>query len=109
MLFFLQAEDGIRDWRDWSSDVCSSDLLPTAAPRITNMSSKLVANSRSSRQPTGSAPKLRTSIVSTTFQIGRASCRERVYVWVVADPIQNNRHEKRAGSQSVKPSRGRVQ
>jgi len=25
--FFFQAEDGIRDWRDWSSDVCSSDLL----------------------------------------------------------------------------------
>src|SRR3712207_7229852 len=26
-LFFFQAEDGIRDyWRDWSSDVCSSDL-----------------------------------------------------------------------------------
>src|SRR5438445_7884847 len=27
--FFFQAEDGIRDnWRDWSSDVCSSDLEP---------------------------------------------------------------------------------
>src|SRR6476620_5183955 len=26
MSFFFQAEDGIRDWRDWSSDVCSSDL-----------------------------------------------------------------------------------
>src|SRR3712207_2850924 len=26
--FFFQGEDGIRDiWRDWSSDVCSSDLL----------------------------------------------------------------------------------
>jgi len=25
--FFFQAEDGIRDWRDWSSDVCSSDLI----------------------------------------------------------------------------------
>src|SRR3712207_8002892 len=26
LYFFFQAEDGIRDWRDWSSDVCSSDL-----------------------------------------------------------------------------------
>src|SRR3712207_5407199 len=26
IFFFFQAEDGIRDWRDWSSDVCSSDL-----------------------------------------------------------------------------------
>src|SRR3712207_632246 len=24
--FIFQAEDGIRDWRDWSSDVCSSNL-----------------------------------------------------------------------------------
>src|SRR5687767_15995796 len=29
MLFFLQAEDGIRDGTDWSSDVCSSDLTLT--------------------------------------------------------------------------------
>src|SRR2546425_3713377 len=36
------------------------------------MSSKLVANSRSSRQPTGSGPKLRTSIVSTTLPPERA-------------------------------------
>src|SRR3712207_8005280 len=28
LLLFFQAKDGIRDyWRDWSSDVCSSDLL----------------------------------------------------------------------------------
>src|SRR3712207_572111 len=26
LFFFFQAEDGIRYWRDWSSDVCSSDL-----------------------------------------------------------------------------------
>src|SRR3712207_7909918 len=27
LIFFFQPEDGIRDiWRDWSSDVCSSDL-----------------------------------------------------------------------------------
>src|SRR3712207_6959235 len=34
--FFFQAEDGIRDiWRDWSSDVCSSDLAkrPLAQPQ----------------------------------------------------------------------------
>src|SRR2546428_1576662 len=29
IFFFFQAEDGIRDSdRDWSSDVCSSDLFP---------------------------------------------------------------------------------
>src|SRR3990167_2556528 len=29
--FFFQEEDGIRDDCDWSSDVCSSDLLMTAS------------------------------------------------------------------------------
>src|SRR5215203_6147611 len=32
--FFFQAEDGIRDWRDWSSDVCSSDLLADSRVRV---------------------------------------------------------------------------
>src|SRR3712207_3089172 len=32
--FFFQAEDGIRDiGRDWSSDVCSSDLIRGTSPR----------------------------------------------------------------------------
>src|SRR5438445_5970501 len=32
--FFFQAEDGIRDyWRDWSSDVCSSDLRAAVPKR----------------------------------------------------------------------------
>src|SRR5256884_2339184 len=38
MFFFFQEEDGIRDCsRDWSSDVCSSDLTPpTRPPRYAN-------------------------------------------------------------------------
>src|SRR5215203_4879599 len=36
--FFFQAEDGIRDyWRDWSSDVCSSDLLEPAEAGIVGL------------------------------------------------------------------------
>src|SRR5258707_6106235 len=34
IFFFLQAEDGIRDWRDWSSDVCSSDLMGMRKPNF---------------------------------------------------------------------------
>src|SRR5258707_5137574 len=35
--FFFQAEDGIRDyWRDWSSDVCSSDLAGFMSQGLTN-------------------------------------------------------------------------
>src|SRR2546428_5785915 len=33
MSFFFQAEDGIRDYKDWSSDVCSSDLRAPARVR----------------------------------------------------------------------------
>src|SRR3712207_536311 len=34
VFFFFQAEDGIRDnWRDWSSDVCSSDLREAGIER----------------------------------------------------------------------------
>src|SRR6202451_4790343 len=31
-MFFFQAEDGIRDSGDWSSDVCSSDLEAGGRP-----------------------------------------------------------------------------
>src|SRR3989442_11052202 len=37
--FFFQAEDGIRDGgRDWSSDVCSSDLISTGTARAARTS-----------------------------------------------------------------------
>src|SRR5438046_8107801 len=52
---------------DWSSDVCSSDLLPTADLRPSAAAVRAAMN--------GSARRIR--------QIGRASCRERVDVLVV--------------------------
>src|SRR3712207_9051191 len=37
--FFFQAEDGIRDyWRDWSSDVCSSDLMQFVKQQVSDLS-----------------------------------------------------------------------
>src|SRR3970040_215207 len=35
IVFFFQAEDGIRDIGDWSSDVCSSDLWAERSARVT--------------------------------------------------------------------------
>src|SRR5258706_5969520 len=42
-IFFFQAEDGIRDWSDWSSDVCSSDLEHTSELQsLTNLVCRLL-------------------------------------------------------------------
>src|SRR5258707_5452860 len=42
-LFFFQAEDGIRDWRDWSSDVCSSDLAHAPGQQVLDLHLDLAA------------------------------------------------------------------
>src|SRR3989442_5957139 len=94
--FFFQAEDGIRDGgRDWSSDVCSSDLDPlqvqgrAASTRIEPADSGL---SPSAAHPHPRAPaigetqgghrcqprKLHRCRLCCLAEIGRASCRERV-------------------------------
>src|SRR3546814_4949316 len=80
---------------DWSSDVCSSDLIETlqrklpsnldrlrraadnamaGAVRATNLTQHLLAFSR--KQPLNPRP------VAVNRQIGRASCRERVCQYV---------------------------
>src|SRR2546430_4166870 len=93
IFFFFQAEDGIRDYNDWSSDVCSSDLpdlasyardgfliledfLPPAdCDALQARAAELVA---------AFDPGPVRTVFSTRDQghardqIGRASCRERV-------------------------------
>src|SRR5437868_14979378 len=76
IFFFSSRRRHTRSKRDWSSDVCSSDLyapmgcrprtdfaVPVSAPRHVSDSARRAACAR---------------------QIGRASCRERVWVAVVA-------------------------
>src|SRR5206468_4565364 len=75
--FFSSRRRHTRSDRDWSSDVCSSDLKgideqeggsPWAPPSCSSI------------------PLARgnPSLAFTMIQIGRASCRERVWNWVVA-------------------------
>src|SRR3546814_13303730 len=86
---------------DWSSDVCSSDLLPQALNTNARYSVEKLAivcgpiTRRGSLSPTltdwnaGETPSRFDRIQSwrirsTSEKIGRASCRERVckYVWI---------------------------
>src|SRR5699024_11397404 len=69
LFFFSSRRRHTRSKRDWSSDVCSSDLLfeYIKMPR----SARMIYSKRSSPNTTDSTQKTRT-------EIGRASCRERV-------------------------------
>src|SRR3712207_8246099 len=89
--FFSSKRRHTRYWRDWSSDVCSSDLSARPAPASPPgpRSSPAGRTSTTAWSPTGGrgapcAPPRRrrpcwpaTSTPTATAQIGRASCREK--------------------------------
>src|SRR3546814_10295025 len=68
---------------DWSSDVCSSDLYrhPGGSPaaRTIRPCYRRPGRERPTRQ---ARPRYKQSNTSTCYQIGRASCRERVCQYV---------------------------
>src|SRR6266498_5357472 len=77
--FFSSRRRHTRCGRDWSSDVCSSDLgyFPFGKETIfTCLSHDVVAHE------------------TTHAQIGRASCRERVWISVVAVSLQKKKKGK---------------
>src|SRR5690625_6586698 len=78
VLFFFSSRRRHTRWpRDWSSDVCSSDLLCTrgwpAQPRAATRECRDSSGSPRSRESTTRASR------RASHEIGRASCRERVY------------------------------
>src|SRR5690606_40816495 len=87
--FFSSRRRHTRFSRDWSSDVCSSDLLLPKNPQVSSRAWRAPSLRRKSLPwplgPTlaetpqsirrGAAPRSRRNQV---VQIGRASCRERV-------------------------------
>src|SRR5690606_39732368 len=80
--FFSSRRRHTRFSRDWSSDVCSSDLTQNAAQTAHELSpqSYPIRACSAIRLATGSACRSRQP-----FQIGRASCRERVSVLEVGE------------------------
>src|SRR5215471_9485472 len=75
--FFSSRRRHTRSLRDWSSDVCSSDLLARDAPVVVVVED------------------LHWADASTLEEIGRASCRERVEISVVAVSLKKKRKRER--------------
>src|SRR5436309_7435980 len=75
--FFFQAEDGIRDFHVTGVQTCALPISPSVTRRlITDFA----------RQPHAGPPPASLSALTPreTEEIGRASCRERVYISVGA-------------------------
>src|SRR5437870_13159060 len=85
LFFFFSSRRRHTRWpRDWSSDVCSSDL------RRRPGHSNTFTTGRYSSAP--AAALATTSVIPA--EIGRASCRERVKVWVVGGAVRKKEEEK---------------
>src|SRR3712207_9497737 len=85
--FFSSRRRHTRYWRDWSSDVCSSDLEETGALTRTLRRGRGVLLPEQIELPrafdglgTAAGQQLGVDVV----EIGRASCREREKISVVA-------------------------
>src|SRR3712207_9531241 len=95
--FFSSRRRHTRYWRDWSSDVCSSDL---DAPKIAETARPGKAFPPQIDAPGGpplhSPVHLRDGFLSertngkSWLKIGRASCRERVEISVGAGYLSKN-------------------
>src|SRR5258707_11849204 len=85
--FFSSRRRHTRYWRDWSSDVCSSDLLEALIEEKSHHKGMVILGDRFlalldlSCQTGGTAARAtgkRLPAIERNEEIGRASCRERV-------------------------------
>src|SRR5438105_7043594 len=81
MFFFSSRRRHTSSTRDWSSDVCSSDLYPIARPTHTISNATCHNLERGTHQVVAA---ILQKILAGGPQIGRASCRERVEISEVA-------------------------
>src|SRR5947209_10681302 len=89
--FFSSRRRHTRYWRDWSSDVCSSDLGEPPHrdhPRFDHrdLDHDVVSD----------LGELFPLLQHPLDEIGRASCRERVYISVVAGPLKKKQSAARS-------------
>src|SRR5207247_7885305 len=91
LFFFSSRRRHTRSTRDWSSDVCSSDLEAAEGERIRYSPAILPPYARRSKSlevlipilylkgiSTGDFEEALAALVGEEAEIGRASCRERV-------------------------------
>src|SRR3712207_8096153 len=100
--FFSSRRRHTRYWRDWSSDVCSSDLPSGNAGTEESMENASAGESANNETDAGSAenteesepvvlPALDFTLQDQFGKIGRASCRESVQISVVAVSLKKKR------------------
>src|SRR5690606_41087907 len=101
--FFSSRRRHTRFSRDWSSDVCSSDLLRSGddVPAFTHLADAITSPGAVSGIQVIShwqtdflyrmSELTRDEVESVVSQIGRASCRERVYISVCAVSLAQKR------------------
>src|SRR5438034_3465811 len=93
--FFSSRRRHTRSLCDWSSDVCSSDLLPvvvSASALLPKAQWKPLAKlARSALTPKALLAEPIVLFSSALAQIGRASCRERVEISVVVGGLKKKR------------------
>src|SRR5262249_58665937 len=107
VVFFFQAEDGIRDWSVTGVQTCALPILRVAVA-TKRPSAESAASSRkcvlSSAATTGNSLIIRrpatshrrTELPLVAGKIGRASCRERVEMWVVGVSLMKKKEAYRA-------------
>src|SRR5690242_21908789 len=88
--FFSSRRRHTRLTCDWSSDVCSSDLLdrPDSPLRTGNVAVRAIE-----RPPVGFRPPIAAGLAGGRWvkEIGRASCRERVEIWAGAGVVEKKK------------------
>src|SRR5207245_4875841 len=85
IFFFSSRRRHTRCYRDWSSDVCSSDLPHLELERDRqHRCDEPIESERIGSRPEVGETRMHTLTVNRArapCQIGRASCRERVEMW----------------------------
>src|SRR5690349_25061089 len=93
IFFFSSRRRHTRSLRDWSSDVCSSDLHAPSPAMVVASAALLIAFTGTSiaavqatlpRNSVGTAQLKNNAVTAAKIEIGRASCRERVEISRVA-------------------------
>src|SRR5262249_59090725 len=100
--FFFQAEDGIRDWSVTGVQTCALPISPCPAsdqgrrPGPAN-AGNTPPRGRGCWSASAACRAIRPARPGSRWptEIGRASCRERVEISVVAGSLQYEEHEER--------------
>src|SRR5439155_16726859 len=101
-IFFFSSRRRHTRWpRDWSSDVCSSDLSPGECMNVQEVLSQYWLEDTNAsrpevgwdswRRPHRETLPMAVACVKARSEIGRASCRKRVQISVVAVSLKNKK------------------